>query len=274
MAGMATKTPDSLADFESREHTAKGKTRTVYTKGAGPAVIVLSEIPGITPEVAAFARRVADGGFTAVMPHLFGEPGKPMTLPYVARSMAFALLSPEFVMLAESRPSPITGWLLALARSAHSECGGPGVGAVGMCLTGGLPLAMLIDDTVVASVLSQPSLPLALAGGGRKRDLGLDSAGLARVKARVKGVSRIFGLRFSNDTICPPERFAQLREEFGEGFVGVEIDSSPTNPHGVSTRAHSVLAEEYRDDPDHPTYRAMQQVIDHFEKYLRPADRP
>src|SRR3954447_26553221 len=67
---------DALADFEWDAFDHEGKQRTVFRMGTGPAVIVMSEVPGITPKVAAFARRVAGIGCTAVVPHLFGDPGR------------------------------------------------------------------------------------------------------------------------------------------------------------------------------------------------------
>ena len=65
---------DALGGFGKEQFTAQGKTRDLYRLGSGPAVIVIAEIPGITPKVAEFARRVAAIGCTAVLPHLFGEP--------------------------------------------------------------------------------------------------------------------------------------------------------------------------------------------------------
>ncbi|RZL69067.1 MAG: dienelactone hydrolase, partial [Rhodococcus sp. (in: high G+C Gram-positive bacteria)] len=75
-------TDDALADFERTEFTADGRTAPVYRIGTGPAVIVMSEMPGITPRVADFARTVAGIGCTAIVPHLFGVDGKdPSTAP-------------------------------------------------------------------------------------------------------------------------------------------------------------------------------------------------
>lgn len=257
---------DPLDDFQLVE----GST-PVYRSGVGPAVMVISEIPGITPQVADFARRVADAGFTVAMPVLFGVPGKPMTNRYALSSMVRACVSSEFACLAKGKRSPVTDRLIELARQLHVECGGPGVGVVGMCLTGGFALAMMIDPVVVAPVLSQPSLPLPL-GSARRRDLGISRAELEIVKERVAGGCPVLGLRFSEDPVAPADRFARLRDELGDGFIGVEIDSSDGNPHGFTKMSHSVLTLEYRDEPGHPTRAAHQQVIEHFRAGLRPAD--
>ncbi|MEA3056065.1 MAG: hypothetical protein QOD30_1497, partial [Actinomycetota bacterium] len=176
VAGTTTYRPpvadDALGDFETTTFTHEAKTRTVFRKGSGPAVIVMSEVPGITPNVAGFARRVADIGCTAVMPHLFGVPGRDPnpaarggrmgTLAYGFSTMVPICISREFTVFATGKSSPAITWLRALAASEHERCGGPGVGAVGMCFTGGFALAMSVDERMLAPVLSQPSLPFSL----------------------------------------------------------------------------------------------------------------
>jgi len=274
-----TPTVDVLADFERTEFTAEGKTRDVYRIGSGPGVIVISEMPGITPRVADFGRIVARDGFTAVLPHVFGEPGREVSVPYVLSSVSWGCISREFSTMALRRTSPITNWLRALARAVHAELGGPGVGVVGMCFTGGFALAMMVDETVMAPVLSQPSLPFGLTRAHR-RDLGVSDDDLARVKERVRASEAgrgdepglcVLALRFTGDKLVPADRFQRLRDELGDGVVTVEIDSSPGNAWGIKRNAHSVLTEELvTDDPDHPTRRALDQVLDLFRTRLRP----
>ena len=259
--------PDALADFDTTAVTLEGVTRTVHRLGSGPAVIVISELPGITPNVARFARMVAGIGCTAVMPSLFGEDGRDPTMPYAAKGLLQACVSKEFATWALDRTSPITVWLRALARVEHERCGGPGVGAVGMCLTGGFALAMMVDDVLVAPVLSQPSLPLPLAAS-RRRSLGISDADAERVRERVAAGVCVLGLRFTGDRAVPAERFAALRELLGDGFVGVELDSSPGNPYGHKKGAHSVLTEDLDDRPGTPTREALDQVLDLFRTRL------
>ncbi|MGK2930552.1 MAG: dienelactone hydrolase family protein [Acidimicrobiales bacterium] len=259
---------DSLDDFETTSFTHSAKTRTVYRKGTGPAVIVISEIPGITPLVAEFARRVADIGCTVVLPHLFGTPGKEPTAAYGVQTAVHACISREFMTWARGRTSPIIDWCRALARAEHERCGGPGVGAVGMCLTGGFALAMTVDDAVVAPVLSQPSLPFGVTRA-QKRDLGISDVDLGLVKQRVaEDDVCVLGLRFSGDRLAPAERFARLEAELGEGFIGVTIDSSKGNTHGIRPAAHSVLTEDLVDEAGHPTHDALEQVLDHLRTRL------
>lgn len=258
-------TTDPLEGFLREPFTANGSTKDVYRMGAGPAVIVIHEIPGITPLVAAFGREVARRGMTAVLPDLFGEVGKAPSTPYVLSSLAKACVSREFSILALNQTSPATQWLRVLAKSEHERCGGNGVGAVGMCLTGGFALAMMVDPWVVAPVLSQPSLPFPISSR-RRSDVGISTEDLATVKARVNDGACLLGLRFTGDASSPHARFARLSEELGEGFIGVEIDSSQGNPWGYRKAAHSVLTEDYSDEEGSPTKIALEQVLTFFSE--------
>ncbi|GAC1586296.1 MAG: dienelactone hydrolase family protein [Acidimicrobiales bacterium] len=259
---------DALEGFTKSTFTAEGKTRDVYRTGTGPAVIVMSEIPGITPKVAEFGRKVAAIGCTAVLPRLFGEAGKEPSLPYALQSIGPACVSKEFAALAAGRTSPITTWLRALAKQAHEDCGGPGVGAIGMCFTGGFALAMMVDDIVVAPVLSQPSLPFPLSAKN-KQDLGISDTDLARVKQRCADEDIcVLGLRFTGDRAVPSQRFQRLRAELGDSFVAVELDSSPGNPYGHPKTAHSVVTEHLQDRDGTPTRAALDQVLQLFRDKL------
>jgi dienelactone hydrolase len=260
----------ALAGFDDFSFTHDGATRTVYRRGSGPGVVIMHEIPGITPPVAEFARRVADAGFTAYLPHLFGTPGKPLSTGYMIGQLARACISREFGVLAKGESSPITNWLRALCRQAHAECGGPGVGAIGMCLTGNFALALMVDETVMAPVLSQPSLPFPLTKAHRAA-LHISDDELAAVKRRVREGCPVLGLRFTADPMCPPERFATLRRELGDGFEGIEIDSSPGNPHGISAKSHSVVTNDLIDEEGHPTRVALERVLSLFRERLQRA---
>jgi len=254
--------------FDLTDVTFEGKSYPVYRAGTGPGVIVVHEVPGITPPVADFARRVVDSGFTVFMPSLFGTVGKPATTPYVLSSMLRACVSKEFHCLASGEASPITTWLRALARQAHEELGGPGVGVVGMCLTGGFGLAMMVDDSVAAPVLSQPATPFPL-GKGRQASLGLSDADLAAVKRRGAEGCQVLGLRFTSDSFVRRSRFEALSNLLGDNFVSVEIDSSKGNPHGIKRSAHSVLTEELVDEPGHPTRGALEEVLSFLDRRLK-----
>jgi dienelactone hydrolase len=258
--------PDVLDAFTETQFTDNGETRTVYRAGSGPGVVVMSEMPGITPNVAAFAQRVVDAGFTVAMPYLFGETGRAPSVPYVLKSMTQGCVSREFSNWALNRTSPIIDWLRALGRDLHARCGGPGVGAIGMCFTGGFALAMAVDDTMLAPVLSQPSLPFAV-GKARKRALGLSDADLARVAEREDLC--LLAMRFTGDKLVPEERFAHLREVLGDRLIAIEIENRPgRNPHEIPKVAHSVVTEHLVDEPGHPTKDALDRVLAFFKERL------
>ncbi len=269
-----------LHDFETGSFTHEGKTRQVFRQGSGPAVIVIAEMPGITPKVLAFARKVSAIGCTVVLPHLFGTPGadpvpggKPSlaSARLLASSMVPACVSREFTVLAAGQTSPVVSWLRALAAAEHDRCGGPGVGAVGMCWTGGYALAMAADDRLLAPVLSQPSMPLGITKK-QKRSIDCSPADLAVVKRRcVDEGLEVLGLRFKSDRLVPGERFEFLREQLGEAFIGVELEDADANPDAPIS-PHSVLTEHLIDEPGTATRAALDQVLDLFRsRLLNPA---
>ena len=228
----------------------------------------MHEIPGITPPVARFANRVADAGFTVLLPHMFGDVGRPTTRPYALSQIARACISREFSVLAARASSPITDWLRALARDLHAELGGPGVGAVGMCLTGNFALAMSVDDAMMAPVLSQPSLPAGITPA-RRAGLHVSDEALATIQERcAKANLRVLGLRFTKDPAVPDARFAHLKDALGDAFEAIEIDSARGNAHHIPASAHSVLTEHLVDREGHPTKAALDRVLAFFKEHL------
>jgi dienelactone hydrolase len=254
--------------FEQTTFEYGGKARDVYRAGSGPAVIVIHELPGLHPGVTEFGRRLVDQGYTVYLPSLFGRPGAPFATAEVVRSLGRVCVSREFRLLAD-RTSPVASWLRALAARAHAECGGPGVGVIGMCFTGGFALATAVEPAVLATVMSQPGLPAPVSARSRAA-LGLDTADLEAIKERTRDGLCVMGLRFTADTGVPPERFERLRRELGDAFTGIEIDSSPGNSAGIPKRAHSVLTLDLVDQPGHPTRDALDQVMVFLSRRLRP----
>jgi dienelactone hydrolase len=238
-----------LEGWTERSFTYDSRTYPTYRRGTGPGVVVVHEVPGITPLVEAFANEVVDAGFTVVLPSLFGTPGVPQSLGSISKVMSRVCISSEFVTMRAGRTSPVTRWLGALADELHSELGGPGVGALGMCLTGGFALGMMAAGPVVAPVLSQPSTPFPVTKRLRG-DLNLSPADLTTVKDKVAGGCQVLGLRFKGDPAVGT-RFDTLREQFGEGFLAVEL----------SGKGHSVVTE-HRDEA------AVQRVIAFFKDKL------
>lgn len=261
---------DTLADFEQRPMPFGGVTYDVFVAGNGPAIVVLPEIPGLTPDVLDCARRLVAAGFTVWVPSLFGTPGKPFSDLYAMTSLMKSCVRKEFLAFARGKRAPITDWMRSLVTHAHEQCGGPGVGVIGMCFTGGFALALAVDPAVLVPVLSQPALPIGPSKKSR-RDLHVAPDDLAAIKKRTtdEGLC-VIGLRFTKDFMVHSDRFDQLRQEFGDAFIGVEIDSGKGNPHGFGPRTHSVLTTEYSSEPDHPTNQAFELVLDHFRQKLLP----
>jgi dienelactone hydrolase len=246
----------SLPGWTSAPFSHEGTTREVLRRGAGPGILVMPEIPGVTPAVAAFGDRLVAEGYTVWIPVLFGEVGQPPTPGAILSTVARACVAKEFSALAAHESSPITETLRALARALSAETGGP-VGALGMCFTGNFALALMVDDAIAAPVLSQPSLPFPI-GAERRRGLHVSDGDLATIKKRVAGGCPVLGLRFTHDRAVPAERFARLRE----------IDSSPGNPHGIPTKAHSVLTNDLVDEAGHPTRAALDRTLAFFRERL------
>ncbi len=245
-------TPDVLEGWVLGEFSAADMTYPTYRRGDGPGVIIIHEIPGITPLVAKFANEVVERGFTVVMPSLTGTPGKAPAMPYITAELAKVCIAKEFTTFALNQTSPIIAWLRALARNLHEEVGGPGVGAVGMCFSGGFALGMMVDDIMLAPVLSQPSLPLPV-GNKRGADLNLSPDDAAAVAERASEGCQVLGLRFTRDASVG-DRFSTLQDLLGDSFIAIELPSAKKSDHSVLT--------EHRDD------ESVERVLDFLEEKL------
>jgi len=222
-----------LDGWQRGEFSAAGFTHTTYRKGTGPGVVVVHEIPGITPGVLRFAEEVVAAGFTVVMPLLVGEVGRDVSQGYLASSMSKICVSREFTTMAMKKTSPVIAYLRALARQLHEDVGGPGVGAIGMCFSGGFALGMMLDELMVAPVLSQPSLPFAM-GRARGADLNLSPDDAVVIANRAAAGCQVLGLRFTGDKLVG-DRFTSLRTLLGDAFVAVEFPSTKKSDHSVLT---------------------------------------
>jgi dienelactone hydrolase len=240
---------NALDTWTRGSHTADGTTHPTYRKGSGPGVVLIHEIPGMTVDVIAFADEVVAAGHTVVMPHLFGEVGGDGSVAEVARMFPKLCVNKEFTKMALGETTPVAGWLRSLARELHAELGGPGVGALGMCFTGGYALAMMVDDAVVAPVLCQPSSPFAV---GRKRsaDLNLSPQDLEIVRERARGGCTVLGLRYRKDP-ATGTRFDTLRQEIGDNFIAVEFEG----------RKHAVVTA-------HRQQEAVDRILAFFDERL------
>jgi len=175
-------------------------------------------------------------------------------------------VSREINLLAVGRTSPVCTWLRALGIRVNEECGGRGIGVVGMCMSGGFAIATAVEPAVKAAVASQPSLPMF-----RGQDsVGVSMEDLDRVRRRTSEGLRILGYRFTSDRFCRAERFAALEAEFGDAFEGHSI-ASPDAKWSIGKRAHAVLTRHFSDEPGHPTRQALTDVINFLEVQLAQA---
>ena len=257
--------PDPLEDFEHRPIKLLDATKLVFVAGSGPAVIVMTEMPGITPHVARFARWIRDAGFTVWMPNLFGVPGRPLSMGYTFTSIVKACISSEFRAFAANASSPVTQWLRALAAHAHPLCGGKGVGAIGMCFTGNFALSMMLEPAMLAPVLSQPSLPLASSGG-----MHIAPDELKIVKERLDREDlTVLAYRFAGDSFCRAARFAAYQQALGDRFVARVLPDSAANPDAPMKNPHSVVTLHLIDEQNQPTRKAVEEIIAFFTTRLR-----
>ncbi|NRG18584.1 dienelactone hydrolase family protein [Rhizobiales bacterium] len=261
---------DPLTDFEVRRITLDGTTKRVYVSGQGPAVIIMAEMPGISPRIARFGRWVREAGFTIFMPSLFGPDGTVPSADEGAAVFRRACISFEFHALAGKGASPVTEWLRALARHAHTECGGEGVGAIGMCFTGNFALSMMLEPKVLAPVVAQPSLPL-------DDPEGLESSPeeLAAVRRRLEKENlTVLAYRFEGDQICKAQRFAAYSKALGPGFKPRTLPDSAANASVDPffkkhvPFPHSVFTQHLIDEAGQPTLEARDEILAFFKQRL------
>ncbi|MFM0007081.1 dienelactone hydrolase family protein [Paraburkholderia dipogonis] len=262
---------DPLKDFQPRKITLLDDiTKLVHISGKGPAVIVIPEVPGISPHVARFARWVRDAGFTVYMPSLYGRDGEPIDLEVGQAIFKRLCVSAEFRAFGAGGSSPVTKWLRALAKLAHEECGGPGVGAIGMCFSGNFALSMMLEPAMLAPVFSQPALPL-------DDDAGLEIAPeeLKVVKARLeKEDLTVMAYRFEGDRFCKSQRFAAYEEALGDRFIGRVLPDSAANRdvpeffEKVVQTPHNVVTVHLIDQEGQPTTKARDEILDFFRARL------
>ena len=266
--------PDPLDDFAPRRVDIDGISKIVHVAGSGPAVIVMPETPGISPHLARFARWVRDAGFSVWMPSLFGRDGALPDADEAIATFRRTCVSAEFRRLAADQASPITQWLRGLARIAHAECGGPGVGAIGMCFSGNFALTMMLEPAVLAPVLCQPSMPLedaaALESGPQE---------LAAVGARLERDDlTVRAYRFAGDRFCTAQRFAAYSAALGDRFEGRVLPDEAANTQDlppffehVIKGAHSVVTVHLIDEAGQPTRAARDEILAFFARRLKQA---
>lgn len=254
--------PTSIDDFTSVKYRFNHQSKIVLRRGAvGPAVIVIHEVYGFTHTFARFCRWISDAGFQVYAPILFGRPDASNREEQSLGRVASLCISREINLFAQNRSSPVVDWLRPLATRAFEECGGKGVGAIGMCVTGGFALSMAVEPSVLAPVLAQPGSP-----AGAPAAIDISRTDLSTVARRIdeEGLS-VRGYRFEGDKLCTARRFETLEKALGRGFVGSVLPDTAANPLSPMARAkqppHSVFTGDLVDQPGNPTRQAVDEVI-------------
>ncbi|MGW0197184.1 dienelactone hydrolase family protein [Nonomuraea sp. NPDC003201] len=261
-----------ITDFSRRLVDVEGVEKTVYIAGSGPAVVLMPEMPGISPDVLRLARWLRDAGFTVYVPSLFGIDGAYPTVEGGTEVVRRACVSAEFRAFAGGGTSPVTAWLRGLARQAHTECGGPGVGAIGLCFTGNFALTMALEPAVIAPVVNHPSLPLDDPAGLEISD---EDAHAVRDRITRDGL-KVLAYRFDDDRWCTGQRFAAYQALLGDAFDGRVLPggSANTSPPpffgDVVGTPHSVVTAHLVDEEGHPTLKARDEIVAFLTDRLSP----
>lgn len=258
---------EAIPGFQEFPFSHADITRTVYWTGNGAPVLVMHELPGLSPSVAGFGKRLADAGFCVYLPLLFGKP-----LQHELRGSYRQLcVSREFAKLQAGVSAPITDWLRALATNLSARHGGSKVGAIGMCLTGAFAIPLILEPCVTAPVAAQPgapfSVPFRALGIGRGQwmsqlNISDDDLQHAADRARAEGLT-LLTFRFSTDRVCPAERVQRLQKTFGAQLESHELQSNSVWRTLVSP-PHATLTEEYDRAPnrgDDPTRMIFERVV-------------
>ena len=227
-------------DFErANDELDLEPTPAVYRIGDAnaPSVMLLHELPGLTSEDLGTARRLSQHGFAVYVPLMFGSIGQDnVPLGYFQ-----ACARANFVCGKRATRSPIQDWLAELFEAIGRRSQLP-VGAIGMCLTGSFPLALL-GAGAQAAVVCQPTVPFTALFfrpvGDEKSDLGTSDADLA---CALKSTVPILAMRFANDRLCPPERLAALQARFG-----ARVAIATLQEHGHSTLARDCHPDAFAD---------------------------
>ena len=240
-------------EFAAPNNAGRPLVHDVYTKGDGPILLLIQELPGIGPETLELADRFVGRGFRVVMPHLFGPLGKLSVVPNLVRVMC---MRREWAVLASHRSSPISTWLRALCRHLKEQYEVPGVGVLGMCLTGNFGLSLLVDDAVLAGVASQPSMPLH-----RQEALHMSAEDVVTIRRRLEDLPPAMAFRFEKDVLCRAAKFEAFESAFNGDRERVKLTTLP----GLG---HSVLTLDFVDEDGHPTREAFESVVGYFNEAL------
>ena len=236
----------------------------VYTKGEGPTVVIIQELPGIGQETLRLADLFIAKGYQVVLPHLFGPLGRTSTLGNLARVFC---MRREFHLFLKNGSSPIVGWLKALCQYQRDHSDHDGVAVIGMCLTGNFAMSLMADDAVLASVASQPAMPF-LAQGALHMSEDEKQATRDRLDHLEETTDDKFktgymmALRFEGDPLCKAAKFEAIDR-------GLNRQKHRVRQRVLPGRGHSVLTLDFVDEKGHPTRQAFDEVVSYFDKAFK-----
>ncbi|MCB1179148.1 MAG: dienelactone hydrolase family protein [Leptospiraceae bacterium] len=255
-----------MNDFLEFEFSHKNISHKVFKKGNGPGIIIIHELPGMVKECVNFARNLEKEGFTVYLPLLFGEPNKELDVIDTIKLFRKVCISKEFDLFSNNKTSPVVEFLKGLCKFAKEETSSKGVGAIGMCLTGGFVIPMVVESSLLAPVLSQPSLPLNPLF---RNEIGCSKEDYETACSRIKKEKiKVLGFKFSEDILSHNDKFKKLETDLMNNFEGDIIDSSLGNSHKIPFYAHAVFTKDFVEQKDHPTYNAYLKLISYFKEKL------
>lgn len=245
----------SCAPFSAACTNGTNICHDVYRRGSGAPVVIIQELPGIDPETLRLADEFVARGFEIILPHLFGPLEKTSTGGNLIRIFC---MRKEFNLFTKNRSSPIVDWLKALCREIKTERQAPGVGVIGMCLTGNFAISLMGDDSVLAAVSSQPSMPLM-----KSSKLHMSTQDIATIRQRIDDTAPMHAYRFAGDPLCNAAKFEAIDNAFNSDGV------TRVATHTLPGKGHSVLTLDFVDESGHPTRAALDDILDYFSSQLR-----
>jgi len=226
----------------------------VYTKGDGPVILLIQELPGIGAATLRLADKLVASGFRVVMPHLFGPLGK---ISIVGNATRVFCMRREFSLFSKHQTSPVVRWLSALGAAIKDQYNVSGIGVIGMCLTGNFAISMMADAAVLAAVASQPSLPLL-----SQKALHMSTDDTHHIRTALDEKGAMLAFRFAGDTLCGAAKFSALDATFNDDRERIKLTAIPG-------KGHSVLTIDFVDKEGAPTDLALREVIAYFGEKLR-----
>ena len=239
--------------FTTDKVDGKPLAHDVYTKGEGPVLLIIQELPGIGPETFRLVDKLVAGGFRVVMPHLFGPIGK---LSFVGNTARIFCMRREFSVFAKNKTSPVVNWLRALCVDIREKYNVKGVGVIGMCLTGNFAISLMADDAVLAGVASQPSLPL-----GMNKHLHMSSQDVVEISDALDQKGAMLAYRFKGDKLCTGAKFEALETAFNQDQERIKLRQ-------IEGNAHALLTVHFIDETGSPTDNALREVMGYFGEKL------